>query len=86
MANFAYDERQKMAVNLDLVDVIRVGTDSDGQHFISFHRQVGLAERSVSGEVAHWSFDTEEERDKTYKNIVQSHGMHYSPSKGFSVF
>jgi hypothetical protein len=83
MAIFAYDARQKMAVNLDLVDVIRVGMDNDGQHYVSFHRQVGIADRSVSGEVAHWVFDTEDERDKTYKTIVTSHGMNYSPSKGF---
>lgn len=75
MPTFIRNEKQPRAINLDNVDSIKT---ENGIHYeIVFERglhNAGLGELSV---IDRWQFDTEKERDKVLKWILDSYALKF---------
>jgi|GEM_PF-3308028 len=75
MPTFIRNEKQPRAINLDNIDSIKI---ENGIHYeIVFERglqNAGLEELSV---IDRWRFDTEKERDKVLKWILDSYALKF---------
>lgn len=77
MPTFIHNEKQKRAINLDFIDSI---TKEDVNGFesgfeIIFERVPANGTAEGLAEVGRWRFETEKERDKVLKWILNSYGL-----------
>ena len=73
MPTFIHNEKQPRAINLDYIDSIN---KENGVRFeIVFERVLFNGSSGGLAEVGRWQFETEKERDKVLKWILNSYGL-----------
>lgn len=73
MPTFIHNEKQERAINLDYIDSIK---KENGVRFeIIFERVLFNGSTGGLAEVDRWRFETEKERDKVLKWILNSYGL-----------
>ncbi len=83
MANFAHNDNQTHAVNLDNVDMISKFDEDEKGYEIHFFKQLGTSTTILT----RWSFDTQETRDHAFRQIIGGHsGPHFGYSNDVAVF
>lgn len=87
MSNFAYNDKQVDAVNLDNVDKISKSLTSEGKFLINFYKIVGSSDHGKTTTIDVWTFDSEEERDRAFSQMTSgNHGSYFGYTSSPSVF
>ncbi|GGH35037.1 hypothetical protein ACN9ML_30855 [Dyadobacter endophyticus] len=73
MPTFIHNEKQQRAINLDFIDSIN--KDNASGFEIIFERLPTNASAGGLVEIGRWRFETEKERDKVLKWILNSYGL-----------
>jgi hypothetical protein len=73
MAAYVWCDGHPLIINLDNVDVIKIG-GGQGYYLIEFFRSERTSKKGSPIFVAEWKFLTQEERDETLKQLMKEHG------------